>query len=383
MPRPKKPEKSDQANSLEALREALARKGLHLFRGNELETCQHIRRPFGIPSVDIEIGGGPGGGAITVLYGPECAGKTLFAIWCLAEAQRKYGDEFKGLVLSLGLPLDKAYARIQGLKLPFSPGEEERYKALYRALNGTDPSPKQLKEVGGSRGNVHFLVVDSNVPKALERALDGFISLVSTGTYQVAVVDDVGALAPTDIAEYDFGDRNEPKRGYYARPITLFVQKLQKFLQYSRGRFNDTAVLMTVQVRVEQTTGNYVLPFGKCLRHNMACGIRLTKKVSEALPGDEANKQYISWRITKGKYGHSEGASGVLPFSPIAGIDRYLDLAKTAVRYGTIIQKGPVFIYGDTKISGGYQGVANWLHEDESRYKEVLKATFAQKGILI
>jgi len=374
---PKKEKKGSltPAEQAEAIRAALAKKGVHLVRAADLITNQSIRRPFGVPSLDVEIAGGAGSGAATILYGPYGAGKTLLTMWNLREAQRTYGKDFKGLFLSLGLPLDRPYARIHRLKIPFNKEEKEEFIALYQGYHGQPPTPQEIKEAGATMGQLDFLFADYSSPRALERVLEGFLTLVSTRTYQLAVVDDLGALPPREIAEKKLGD--DPRRGAFARLFGEFTQKLNLFLQYHQGKFNPTSVLVTSQARKSMMPGdNFTLPFGEALKHNTAAVIRVRKDV------DKEGGQKIVWKIARGKYGHGDGARGVLLFNPYSGIDRTMDLVTTAVMYEVIHRAGTShFSYGE--FGGiGYDPLCNYV-EEHGLYDEIWEKVLRKKGILM
>ena len=380
----KKVRKSPPTN-VEALKADFKKRGLHLISGKDLETAQHIRNPCGVPSVDLEMGGGAGAGTGTVLYGPEGAGKTLFSIWYMREAQKRHGKKFKALFLSLGLPLDKPYARIQGLRIPFNPREKEEFKALYRAHHQSDPTPAEVKKAGESLGQVDFLLADYGSPQALERVLAGFIDLVATREYQVAVVDDLGAIPPQEVL--DAGFQGETKRGPFARLFGAFTQQLNLFLQFHEGTFNPTSVIITSQVRSMMASAGgkgpaWTLPFGYALKHNTSAVLRVTKTMKY----DEATKKpkglELTWKITRGKYGHGEGATGSFPFHPFTGVDVTMDLARAAVLHDVVTSAGGAWFYwGDERVAQGYDALCHWI-EGNSMFGEIWAALCRKKGIV-
>ena len=373
----KKP--TEVPTEIEALKKDLTKRGLHLISAKELETVQHIRRPCGIPSVDLETGGGAGAGTATVLYGPEGAGKTLFTIWYMMEAQRLLGKETSVLFLSLGLPLDKPYARIQGLQIPFNDRERKEFRAIYRGHHGVDPTPAEIRKAGAAVGNIDFLLADYGSPYALERVLKGFIDLVATRRYQIAVVDDLGAIPPQEVLDTGFG--GETKRGPFARLFTNFTQRLNIFLQYHKGSFNPTSVLITSQVRaIMAMGGGFTLPFGHALKHNTSTVIRVTKTQKY----DDKRKfkgLELVWKITRGKYGHGEGASGSFPFHPFVGVDKTMDLARMAVLYNIVESSGSWFSYEGERTGQGYDALCHWIESSE-KYDEIWTKLCQKKGIV-
>jgi len=57
----------------------------------ELVNCERI--PFGIFALDVALGGGIPKGRVTVLYGPEAAGKSNHALCLMREFQKRYPDK--------------------------------------------------------------------------------------------------------------------------------------------------------------------------------------------------------------------------------------------------------------------------------------------------
>jgi len=383
---PKKKQVKEQQTRQEAktrktvddLKATLSGKGVNIFTGAELETCQHVRRPFGVPSLDLAIAGGAAGGAPTIIYGPENAGKTLLTFWNMAECQVNYGANSRILVLTLGGPPDKPFARVQGVRIPFSAGEKARYIELYAKLHGAPPSAEDIKEAGKAVGRVDFLLPNAEDTKSLERSLEAFVQLVATREYQLAIVDDVGSTAPGDVADHSIVE--EPKRAYYARIMTLFMQKLLKSLGFSGNDklYNNTSVIMTCQVRQGTSEWEpFVMTFGKCIRHNAATIIRVEKKTQKV---DDKIGQFIEWKITKGRNGHGDGASGAIPFRPHVRYDKVLDLAETAVVCEIIARNGTWFNYGDIKVQN-YADLAKAI-ESKGLYLELMDKVFASRGIV-
>lgn len=367
-------EKVDTVSLTDAIREDFAKQGLHLIRGEDLRTNQELRRPYGIPSLDIEAGGGAGAGSVTILYGPEGAGKTWLSIKNLAETQKRYQGRFKGLFMSLGLPIDKPFSRIHGLRIPFGASEREAFIAKFRSHHGLDPTPAEVKEAGRRVGDIDFLFADYSSPKALERVLEGFTRLIETREYQIAIIDDMGAVAPSETSDTPLD--TEDQRAPFARLMTRFTGKLQKFLNYHKGEFNPTSIITTVQVRANQAGKGFSLPFGRALRHNTSTIIRISKDTDEG-------KNDMVWRITRGKYGHGEGATGVIPFNAYSGIDVDGDLVRTAVRNGVVKQAGAYFRYGDMEKNVlGYDAIISYIVQN-SLQAEIWQQLLYKKGLEI
>ena len=83
----------------------------------------HLRRPTGVMSLDLGLGGGWAAGGLSQVYGPGSAGKTHLTFRTAAEVQRNYGDDALIAIACSEIRVDKGFARRSRMCIAYS--EEE------------------------------------------------------------------------------------------------------------------------------------------------------------------------------------------------------------------------------------------------------------------
>ena len=346
--------------------------GVNIFTGDQLITSQSLRRPTTVPSLNLEIGGGFGAGCLSAIYGPESSCKTWLAGQVLVKGQQIYGDTYKAAYLSFGLPFDKPYNRLHNLKLPFAEGEEEAFSSQYRALNGLPPTPEEIAEVSAKVGEIFFMVPDVSTPAVMEKVLERVLQGIQSQQFHTIIIDDIGAMTAASVNKKALWE--EPKMMEFASVLTKFSQRCQASLQMSGGSFNETSVICISQVRMTKQ-GMFSLIGGRCFRHNCATILRVTPS------GGEGSK-YIDWKVEKGKYGHGEGAFGVIDFNPISGVDTLRDLVDTAVLYQVVELGGSWYKYKKLKAQG-YDPFILELEKNSELQEQIWQDLKEKKGLKI
>ena len=88
---------ADQPNKREAIRALMGELNAPDHKviafADDAPTTYKLRRPFGIMQLDIDCGGGPAAGGLTLLTGPDNAGKTYLMYLAMAMHQKLYGDD--------------------------------------------------------------------------------------------------------------------------------------------------------------------------------------------------------------------------------------------------------------------------------------------------
>jgi len=80
----------------------------------ELRNCERI--PFGIFALDVALGGGIPKGRVTILYGPEAAGKSNHALCLMREFQKRYPDK-KIVLFDIEQTMDKDWVEAFGVNM--------------------------------------------------------------------------------------------------------------------------------------------------------------------------------------------------------------------------------------------------------------------------
>lgn len=337
--------------------------GVRVFSGSELITPQRIRRPLGIPSVDVEIAGGFPGAAISNIWGPPSACKTWGAFRTLTQQQKIFGDDFVGVYISLGLHPDISFARLHGLQVPYeSEAERQHFIQTYYGIHGSPPTDRLVEHAGQKVGQLFVLFPEEEVrtgkgqtmelnSKPLERLFASTVEISRSRLCQMIVVDDIGGMPTQDRLSKTMSD--EPKVADHARVLSQWVTRMALTLQMvGTNTFNYTSLLTLSQVRLSiGSYGGYQPVSSTAMNHLLGTALSF-KLDGSAQGGTTQEKKRINWKITKGKHGHSDGATGNFFFYPSTGVDYISDLFTTAKKYNILETGGSVVQFEGTKRKG-------------------------------
>ncbi len=258
--------------------------------------------------VDIALGvGGLPKGRIVEIYGPESSGKTTLAIHVMAEAQKKGG---LCAVVDAEHAFDKKYATALGVNV----------------------------------GEVTFSQPDNG-----DQGLEVADRLVSSGAYDVVIVDSVAALIPK--AELE-GEMGENKMGLHAR---LMSQACRKMVAATAK--TGTLLIFINQLREkigvmfgspEVTTGGNALKFYASVRLDVRRSLTAANAVMD---GDLKIGNQTTVKVIKNKVAPPFGKC---EFDIIYGhgIDKKGEIVEAAVELNIINKTGSWFTYGDVRIQG-------------------------------
>jgi recombination protein RecA len=275
----------------------------------------------------LGVGGYPRGRVIEV-FGPESGGKTTMTLHAIAEAQKKGGS---CAFIDAEHALDLNYARNLGVNTD----------DLYLAQ-----------------------------PDHGEQALEILDILVSSGGFDLAVVDSVAALVPRAEIEGDMGDSH---MGLQARLMSQALRKLTGFIGKTR-----TTVIFINQLRQkigvmfgnpETTTGGNALKFYSSVRLDI-------RRISSLKKGDDNFGNTVRIKVVKNKLAP--------PFTQVEidlifgrGFDPYREVLDCAVAFDLVEKKGAWYQYGAKALGQGKENAVLELQNNESRYNTLRTAVLA------
>lgn len=346
-------------------------------KGPVLVTASHancsytLRRPTGVLSLDIGLGGGFPASAPSVIVGPEGVGKD-YLLWKTAgEVQRLYGDDFAMAVYFTEFMPDKGQMRMAGLQVGYSDAEVEDL-VLLRASQGRPALT--AAEIAGLKHQVGDIALIAGVPA--EEGFDILNDILASGTCQIIAVNSIGFLQTAAKEATDsFADfaqqRNE------AMLLTKVAPKFAMLLNNLSVR-NETSVLLINQVRAKDGAVNVrgrvagdrdrykAAAQSMALRHGLAIEVSLYR--GSAIY-DEGAKEYlgrdVKWETTKGKLGTHDGIRGEYTYLYDGGIDAASDVIAVAEKLGLIKRNGSWFEYPTLGIkTQGSEGLRYKLRND-------------------
>lgn len=283
--------------------------------------------PTGSLKLDLALGvGGLPRGRIVEIYGPESSGKTTLAIHIIAEAQKKGGT---ALIIDAEHAFDKAYAKNLGV-------------------------------------NVDDLFISQ--PDYGEQGLEIADKMISSGGFDVVVIDSVAALVPKAELEGEMGDS---KMGLHARLMSQALRKLTATISKT-----NTLVIFINQLRdkigvmfgnPETTTGGNALKFYASVRLDVR---RSTTAANSTHEGDVVTGNLTKVKVIKNKVAP--------PFRSCefdilygVGIDKLGEVIDVSVDMGILAKSGSWYSFEGDKIGQGREQVKQ-LFRDNVELKETI-----------
>lgn len=322
-----------------------------------------LRRPTGVLSLDIALGGGFPASAPSVIVGPEGVGKD-YMLWKTAgEVQRIYGDDFAMAVYFTEFMPDKGQMRMAGLRVGYSDAEIQDLRLLRASQGRPDLTAEEVADLKAQTGNIALI---AGVPA--EDGFDILGNILASGTCQIIAVNSIGFLqtaakeATDSFAEFA-QQRNE------AMLLTKVAPKFAMLLNNLSVR-NETAVLLVNQVRAKdgavQVRGRAPTDRDKyksaaqsmALRHGLAIELSLYRGAAvrdrDDLTADVLGRD-VRWELTKGKLGTHDGLRGEYTYLYSDGIDAASDVMAVAEKLGLLRRSGSWFEYPSLgiKTQGG------------------------------
>jgi len=280
-------------------------------------------------SIGLDLALGVGGlpkGRIIEIYGPESSGKTTLAIHAIAKAQKAGG---LAAIIDAEHAFDANYAQELGV-------------------------------------NLEDLTI--NQPSCGDEGLEIADRLISSGAYDIIVIDSVAALVPK--AELD-GEMGESKMGLHARLMSQALRKMTGMINKT-----NTLVIFINQLREkigvmygspEVTTGGNSLKF--------YASVRLDVRRSTTVANSVVQDDVIMGNLTKVKVIKNKVAP---PFKTCefdilygTGIDNLGEIITFALELEIIKKAGGWFSYQSNNIAHGKDTLRTTLQDNPELKNEI------------
>lgn len=391
----KKGEKFDRGDQIAALMQSLNKQykgGAIIRQGSDITNVFMLRRPSGITSLDLHIGGGAPAGGLTQIIGKYSAGKSTLANLIIAETQKNYGNDFAGAACMTEQRYDKHYAKWRcGLRIAFSDEEIAVIRQSYRdqGHSNFDFTPEHITWFKDQVG--YFT---ETLGATAEQLLEVAVQQVESNLFQVILIDSFGALLTKAEAEAEEG-LDQKHRGGSSMVITQFMHRLHSALNMpdKYGRPNTTTVLGINQARDNmgkdaqwnplKAAGGNALAHGQLLNIHVEQGARIRQMVGKE---NRVVGKEINWEIMKGKAGCHDGPKGTYKFYYGQegfgfGIDVYSDLLVAGLQTAVIQQAGAWYSYQGEHLGQGEVSVARNLHSNPDLLQKIRRDIFKTAGL--
>jgi len=308
-----------------------------------------LRRPSGIMQLDIDTGGGLPAGGVSMVSGPDNAGKSYLLYKYFAMHQRLMGSRSTLALAPVEGAPDYFFMRKAGMRvaIPDVMIEERQAERKQRGLpNFTKAERADFKD---QVGEIVILAGQTG-----EHLLDAVHDAVRTNLFGIIGIDSFTALLPEEQAKQSTLE-DDGRRASHATLATNFFQRLYPFLLGMWGR-NDTTILCTQQVRANNKkseapshiqkyirdwapAGSYAARHGKMIDMLVWNGEKVReKKKSGSTESAPVIGKWINWELMKGKAGAHDNTKGDVEFLYETFTDDLRDLITTGIRYKAIVE---------------------------------------------
>ena len=366
---------------------------------NQVRTVYDLRRPTGILSLDIALGGGIHAGGATEFYGAESCGKTTLLWRTIANNQKIHGADSKVLLLSTELRPDKEQARLAGCCIAYSEEEIEnidrvRVKAGYKSFSA--------EEIDDLRTQIGDIVVVT--AGTADHGFDVVVDALKMGQFQIAAIDSLGVLLTKEVDEGTTGDAHYAGA---ARIVTQFQNKVAPLYAIDRddGSMLETSLIGINQVRAKIGASKFEDPDKGATgawawKHGLLVSLKLTKggKLKTA-QGDVVGHK-VNWTIKKGKAGTFDGKLGFYNYHHVpklmpvfwkdvleinyGGVGEFEDIFEVGVANGLIKQAGAYYSCDDFGVrTQGKQAFAKELATNDDFSSFIKDESLKKAKILV
>ena len=333
---PKKKTKKVESDLVAKLRARMKGKA-DFMTADEIAPTYSLRRPFGIPSLDISLRGGMPAGTVAQFYGKDGSGKNYLANCAIREVQKNYGDDTKVFILSFGYEIDKTAMLMAGVHLPYTKDIEEA------GIAKDDPRYAHLFKPKGE-----IVILKTGTDKRskshpAETMMEAVLACVETGEFQLGIVDEMpAAMTAHQRGLDDFGDPNKP--GGLASLLSDFQRNYHLAMEEVPNNETSLVIINQMRANIGPSRKTTTQGLGWALRHLKAVDIHLTP-IGQLKVGEEVIGKKVAYLVDKGKCGLSEGGKGEYNFLWYHGADIHFDIIQLGSDLGIVEKRGSYFYF--------------------------------------
>ena len=312
---------------------------------SEVPNAYVLRYPTGCMSLDIDLGGGFPASGMSILSGPDGAGKTALIYLTMAMNQRIRGERSSLALAAVEFLPDYFFMRYCGVQVAI-PDEMIEQQQEIREERGVPLFTKEeIKEFKRQVGD--FCVIRGATG---EEMLDAVLTCFASKSFDIVGLDSINSFMSQAEAETD-GIGDTIRQATKAAPLSRFCDRFHPLTLGMDGP-NQTLLLATGQVRAnrERMYANmkaYVEVMPWAIKHAALIRVLLWKSNKVKATSGENKGDVISsnmvWEITKGKAGTHDGIRGETEFTYEKLLDNYSTVVQAGMKYGVLKETKGIF----------------------------------------
>ena len=338
---------SDKRRRLKEFAASMNKERRVVAMADEAPNVYEIRRPTGVIQLDAHIGGGFPAGGLSIISGPDNAGKTWLCLRAMALHQRLYGQQSCLAFAVAEGAFDYKRAINSGLVIPVPDEMIEEWNQ--ERMNLGAPAYTEQEILYFKRKVGEFTILRGHTGEELMNVV---LEAVKANIFGIIAVDSLSILLPESDEDKNVGET--PRRAGNANLMTDFIKKYTPYTSGLHER-NETTLLGIMQVRANAAkadaghlakylkdwavTGAYATRHGKLVDVTVWDGSPLKKTVN----GQQViyGKPFY-WKIEKGKAGCHDNVQGETEFRYDIphGHDDLWALITLGTRYGVFVEEG-------------------------------------------
>jgi RecA/RadA recombinase len=332
-----------------------------------------LRRPCGIAGLDVDTGGGLPADAVTLIVGPDGAGKTVLLDYYYAFHQMIYGDDARILHIWVETKPDYLLMRKVGCRVGLPLATIDDMEEGRRQLGMEPLTLEERTLLMEKTGTFHIATGGSG-----EEVLTILLKALETGFYHIIGIDSLSVLTSEAEYEKDMDDKEKmAARALLKRKFFDRYHKLQRKLPALGGLKHETTILATGQVRADMEASTYGRKFknqdGWAVKHGNSVTVIVEngEKIKSGRTADKGAQvgKWFKWETQKGKEGVREGRKGKVQFmfndnTMKSMIDINASLIEPLIKNGLLIERRSgidVLDANGSNLLEGINGVAELI----------------------
>lgn len=348
-----------------------------------VRTCDDLRRPTGITSLDTKLGGGWPAGRLSIISGLPGLGKDFLVNMTIAQIQRNYGDDARICIASFGAEHDAMFAQQCGVAFPLP----ESMIARLEQERGEPFSEDQRDVLTHQVGHIYIPILDYNDPEIAKNPAgwlaDVVLKVVKTGMFQLVVLNELGSQTSKERTTRDIKGDDKRQVGETARFFDDVMARYCLYMKQStRDSVNETTLLMLSQIRTAGIGGYHTYNEsvgGNHLKHVKSIELMLSSG-GPITAMDEVVGKTVKWKVVKGKHGIHDGDTGEYGFRNGQGVDLVEDTVSTAIKMDVVNKNPPYFSWGKLKVKGLKAFIASI--NQENLHEQLRAEVFRKAGLV-